>query len=97
MQTYFSLRILCGSPLVSFPGRGKFYLLGDCVPSSAPQNGFLSKMHTLGQAVCPKLGKNVHLGSLLILQGLTQSVLIVETLRNKFCFKLILIKQISYK
>lgn len=49
-------------PLVSFPCRGKVYLLGDCVPSSAPQNSFLSKMHTLGQALCPKLGKNVHLG-----------------------------------
>lgn len=45
----------------------------------------------------PKLGKNMHLGPLLILQGLIQSVLIVETLRNKFCFKLILIKQTSFK
>lgn len=67
------------------------------MPSSGPQNSFLSKVHTLGQALCPKLGKNVHLGPLLTLQGFIQSVLTVETLRNKFCFKLILIKQISYK
>lgn len=65
--------------------------------TSAPQSSFLSKMHPPGHMLCPKLGKNVHLGLLLILQGLIQSVLIVETLRNKFCFKLILIKQISYK
>lgn len=68
------------------------------MPNSVPRNSFLSKMHTLGQALCPKLGKNGHLGPLLIiLQGLIQSVPIVETLRNKFCFKLILIKQISFK
>lgn len=36
-------------------------------------------MRTLGPALCPKLGKNVHLGHLLILQGLIQSVLIAET------------------
>lgn len=67
------------------------------MPNSASQNSFLSEMHTLRQALCPELGKNVHLGPLLILQGLIQSVLIVEALRNKSYFKLILIKQISYK
>lgn len=49
------------------------------MPNSAPQKGFLSQMCTLGPALCPMLGKNVHLGHLLILRGLIQSVLIAET------------------
>lgn len=70
MQTDFPLFFVV--PLVSFPGRGKVCLLGECVPNSAPHNRILSKMHTLGQAPCPKLGKNAHLGPLLISQGLIQ-------------------------
>lgn len=83
---------------LSFPSRGKVSLLGDCPILLLGTLSFLR--HTLLDKqswTSPKLGKNIHLGPLLILSSLIQSVLIVETLRNKFCFKLILIKQISFK
>lgn len=85
MQTDFPLFFVV--PLVSFPGVYRILLL---------RTGSFQRQ-ALGQALCPKLGKNVHLGPLLISQGLIQPVLLDESLRNRLCFKLTLIKQISYK
>jgi len=62
---FLPLRVLRSSSLL--PSKAEKLIFWETVPNSALQNGFLSKMHTPGPLLCPKLGKNVHLGHLLIL------------------------------
>lgn len=79
-------------PLISFPGRGKVYISGDCAPNSALHNRFFPKVSGLGHALCPKLGKNMHLGPSLTLNtvcshsGDSQEQILFQTDFNKTDF-----------
>lgn len=79
-------------PLILFPGRGKVYISGDCVPNSAPHNSFFPKVRGLGHALCPKLGNNMHLGPSLTLNtvcshsGDSQEQILFQTDFNKTDF-----------
>lgn len=61
---FLPLRIPRSSPLL--PSKAEKFVSWETVPNSALPNGFLSKMHTLGPLLCPKLGNKVHLAHLLI-------------------------------